>query len=137
MNAELPAGADSPHGGPDDDAKTKTCTIDGCDRPLLARGWCQAHYARWWKTRDPRPAEPIAQYVKRPPRRGRPSWYTGSSLFRAIYDADDRLIGVIVDRHVHAALLVDAVNARLAEPARDRPLGDDHHPADDYQAEAR
>lgn len=25
----------------------KTCTVDGCNSPHLARGWCQAHYRRW------------------------------------------------------------------------------------------
>lgn len=29
-----------------------TCSIDGCDRPLKTRGWCQGHYMRWWHTGD-------------------------------------------------------------------------------------
>ena len=29
------------------------CKIEGCDRPYLARGWCAAHYKRWWKLGDP------------------------------------------------------------------------------------
>ena len=31
----------------------KTCSIDGCQKPLLARGWCSAHYAKWKKYGDP------------------------------------------------------------------------------------
>lgn len=40
----------------------KTCSVDGCERPSYGRGWCQAHYARWRKTGDVRPTEPIGRY---------------------------------------------------------------------------
>lgn len=32
---------------------TKTCTISGCDRPHIARGWCSRHYERWRSSGDP------------------------------------------------------------------------------------
>jgi hypothetical protein len=31
----------------------RTCSLDECSRPLLARGWCGAHYRRWHKYGDP------------------------------------------------------------------------------------
>lgn len=27
--------------------KAKTCSIEGCARPVNARGWCGTHYQRW------------------------------------------------------------------------------------------
>lgn len=31
----------------------RTCSVDGCDRPVLARGWCGKHYQRWKANGDP------------------------------------------------------------------------------------
>ena len=31
----------------------KQCTIEDCPKPLRARGWCEAHYARWKRHGDP------------------------------------------------------------------------------------
>lgn len=39
----------------------KTCTLDGCDRPLDARGWCRAHYGRWRKHGHPLAGGPMRQ----------------------------------------------------------------------------
>lgn len=30
-----------------------TCTVDGCERPVKARGWCKMHYTRWHVHGDP------------------------------------------------------------------------------------
>jgi hypothetical protein len=30
-----------------------TCTVDGCERPHKAHGWCKAHYFRWRDHGDP------------------------------------------------------------------------------------
>lgn len=29
------------------------CTIEGCGKPVLAKGWCSMHYNRWRKNGDP------------------------------------------------------------------------------------
>jgi hypothetical protein len=33
-----------------------TCSVDGCERPARARGWCARHYQRWKLKGDPGPA---------------------------------------------------------------------------------
>lgn len=34
-------------------AKFKPCSIEGCNRPAWARGWCTRHYHRWHMHGDP------------------------------------------------------------------------------------
>ena len=36
----------------------KVCTVDGCDRERLARGWCNMHYRRWRRHGDTDSARP-------------------------------------------------------------------------------
>lgn len=31
----------------------RTCSIEGCDRPHAARGWCDLHYRRWQRAGTP------------------------------------------------------------------------------------
>jgi hypothetical protein len=33
--------------------ETACCSVEGCDRPVHQRGWCRAHYMRWWRHGDP------------------------------------------------------------------------------------
>lgn len=46
-------------------AKGQPCSIDGCPKPALARGWCSMHYMRWYTNGDPGPAGKI-QRRRRP-----------------------------------------------------------------------
>jgi predicted XRE-type DNA-binding protein len=34
-------------------ATTRVCSIEGCNKKLFGRGWCQAHWAKWRKYGDP------------------------------------------------------------------------------------
>jgi HNH endonuclease len=34
-----------------------TCSVEGCGKPVIARGWCAGHYNRWRKTGEPGTAE--------------------------------------------------------------------------------
>lgn len=46
------------HGDPTVNLKVRgTCSIEGCDRPHCAQGWCRPHYYRWRATGDLGPAE--------------------------------------------------------------------------------
>jgi hypothetical protein len=35
------------------DVSERTCNIEGCSKPVLARNWCTIHYRRWRKHGDP------------------------------------------------------------------------------------
>lgn len=34
-------------------ATSRLCSIPGCGKPAIARGWCSSHYYRWRAHRDP------------------------------------------------------------------------------------
>jgi hypothetical protein len=40
----------------------RTCSIEGCGRPVKARGWCFMHYTRWHQKGDPGQAEPMRRF---------------------------------------------------------------------------
>lgn len=42
----------------------KQCTVDGCEKNLLARGFCKTHYQRLMKTGDPGPAELLRLHLQ-------------------------------------------------------------------------
>ena len=35
------------------DMDKPTCSIEGCTKPVDARGWCHTHYTRWYRHGDP------------------------------------------------------------------------------------
>jgi hypothetical protein len=41
----------------------KPCAIEGCGKPSDARGYCNAHYARWRKYGSPTGGSTRTQYV--------------------------------------------------------------------------
>lgn len=48
-------------------AAVRECAVMGCGRPVRGRGWCQAHYMRWWYTGDVRPNEPVGSHPRGTP----------------------------------------------------------------------
>jgi hypothetical protein len=55
----------------------RRCSIEGCNRPHEARGWCSKHYQRWLRTGEavgPSPEERFWAYVDKngPPAKNRP-----------------------------------------------------------------
>ncbi len=43
----------------------KICSVEGCGRPVLARGWCTAHYGRWYRHGDVEVDRPIRTLTRR------------------------------------------------------------------------
>jgi len=50
----------------------KICSVEGCERPMLARTWCSMHYQRWKHTGD---------HLKVRTKSGRPPRFTGGERF--------------------------------------------------------
>jgi hypothetical protein len=44
-------------------ATKRICSIEGCSKSVRGKGWCQAHYMRWWKYGDVRASDPIEPRV--------------------------------------------------------------------------
>jgi len=40
-------------------AEKSICSIAGCDKHTLARGWCRLHYYRWYNKGDPAYKKPV------------------------------------------------------------------------------
>lgn len=38
----------------------RTCSVDNCHRPHMARGWCEMHYGRWRRKNRPRSTTPCS-----------------------------------------------------------------------------
>lgn len=36
-----------------------TCAVEACERPVVSRGWCSAHYQRWLNDGDPGAGRPL------------------------------------------------------------------------------
>jgi hypothetical protein len=49
------------------DEVARSCSVSGCGRPVRARGWCGAHYMRWYSRRDIREEVPVADVVSPSP----------------------------------------------------------------------
>lgn len=39
----------------------RVCSVDGCEKAVLARGWCKLHYSRWRRQGDPEVVLKIAK----------------------------------------------------------------------------
>lgn len=62
-------------------ADSRICKIDGCDKPLKARGWCNAHWVRWKRYGDPLAGQTM---------KGEPSRFFNEVVLP--YDGDECLI---------------------------------------------
>lgn len=81
--------------------KTAECSIDGCINRAKVRGWCGAHYQRWYKSGDTGPA---ATRVPPGTRGG-----VSTSGYRRIHRPDHPLAAANGQVLEHRAVLFDAI----------------------------
>jgi hypothetical protein len=79
--------------------ESTTCRVEGCDRAVVARGWCGRHYAYWHKyRRDPIPPalrEPDARFDAKVDRSDPDGCWLWTGTLRSGYGrfrADGRLV---------------------------------------------
>ena len=65
-------------------AEPRLCSIPGCGKPRLARGWCSAHWHRWRRNGDPHVGGKMRASV------GEPLRYLRETVLE--YEGDDCLI---------------------------------------------
>lgn len=69
----------------------QTCTVEDCDKPADKRGWCNAHYLRWWFHGDPtviknnRGKTPLERFVEKIQYREDGCWQWTGTITRKGY----------------------------------------------------
>lgn len=64
-----------------------TCAIQGCERPIKAKGWCSIHWQRWWKHGDP---------LKRLRKANGEGWTSSVGYLMVTVDGEEKLVHVLV-----------------------------------------
>lgn len=105
---------------------TKTCSVDGCERPHLARGWCKLHYDRW-RHRGGDPAIPLPPHGFQPGHPGRPRTTDYAALFESKVDRSNpdgcHLWTGGVDRDGYGLFHVKGRQVRASRYALEQILG--------------
>jgi 5-methylcytosine-specific restriction endonuclease McrA len=112
--------------------QNRTCSVGGCDDPVLSRGWCRKHYMRWWKAQKA-PAQPcsVEGCEKDATSRGMcPAHYTrwwrhgDAGVCLARWDGYSKLCEVAECEHKHYAKGLCKRHYRKRFPARNDPWND-------------
>lgn len=94
----------------------KVCSIDGCERQHVARGWCALHYNRWRAHGDPLTVQKIPAHAFAP---GRAPWNKGTAARHTCVECGTEFV-----RHGRAR------NPRYCTKAcQHRAVSGDRHPA--------
>ena len=82
-------------------AQLFVCSMDGCDRPHRAKGFCDAHYQRLWKGTD------LAKPIRRAKTPIRDGWYVNSEgyLYRTGKRGDGKYGVVLQHRLIMEGIL--------------------------------
>lgn len=107
-----------------------SCSIEGCDGAVRARGWCSKHYQRWKKHGDPLKVITSRPWLQRGQPPGDRHWNWKGNALRFTYRSAHARVAILRGR-------ADAQQCALCGTTAEEWAYDHNDPAERYDEKGR